>query len=500
MSPQIPTPRLEAVRFEGDQLDQMRATISIIGKAIKDGSRYLPIINRARALASKAAPKDYLGQVQEIFGDFVKRWRYVRDPYGKELVTTSPEQIFHLVMGGRSADPGVGFGLGAGDCDDATVAIGSQLAAIGFPVRIATIAPNGAPPGRLMSHVFAQAQIPGVGWVSVDPVVYPSHGAFYTPPGSRLATFDLQGRFLGGSGNLLTMSGLAGFNNTGDQIMHLSEFRDLSGPDDFDYSGGAPLDFRKYGIKGFGAFAESMGILDLGDCALGMAAEVDVDRYGRAHTPILEVRPSDYEHIRKFGRPKHKMLALSDDLEVYEYDENLGFFKKLFKKIKKGVKKVKDKIRAAAKKLLKKIPGGKALLKLGKKVWSISKKIVSPLTKFVGKYAKKLAPIAALIPGYGPVIAAGLHTAGAVVKLMNKHGVKVAAKDDSKVGKLKFTSDKAAKNFINELQSEAAKFKRRGKKIDAQPLAPRRRPMMARRQMVTPGRRQIAANVRRRAA
>jgi len=94
----------------------MRTTIGVIGQAIKNSSIYLPIRNRAAALASTAPPKDYLGQMKAVFDDFVQRWRYVRDPDGKELVTTSPVQVFKLVMGGTNADPGAGFGLGVGDC------------------------------------------------------------------------------------------------------------------------------------------------------------------------------------------------------------------------------------------------------------------------------------------------------------------------------------------------------------------------------------------------
>ena len=459
-------PQLSAIPINGDTYAQMRTTIQVIGKAIKDGSLHLPIRNRAAALASKALPKDYLGQVEEIFDDFVKRWRYVKDPLGKELVTTSPQQLFALVMGGRSADPGAGFGLGVGDCDDATCAIGAQLMSIGFPVRIATIAPIGAPPGNLMSHVFCQTAVPGHGWVTVDPVVYPAQGAFYTPPNSRLATFSLEGQYLGGSGNIVNLSGLDGvFNKRSSKQMHYNEFEDVSGFGDFDPTPGDPLDFRKFGIKDFGIYSEAMGILDLGDCSIGLAAEVDVDRHGRAVTPILELQPKDYNYIRQNRKPYHGMLALSDDLEVYEYDNGLGFFKKMFKKIKKKVKKVRDKVRKVAKKLLKKIPGGKALLKLGKKVWKISKKIVKPLTKFVGKYAAKLAPIAAMIPGYGPAIAAGLHMSGKIANIMNKHGVKVVAKKGDSVGKLRFKSDKAAAAFKRELEQEARLAKSKGGRL-----------------------------------
>ena len=85
-------------------------------------------------------------------------------------------------------------------------------------------------------------------------------------------------------------------------------------------------------------------------------------------------------------------------------------------------------------------------------------KIVKPLVKFVGKYASKLAPIAALIPGYGPAIAAGLKIAGKVANAMNKYGVKIAGK----VGQVRTLVSKdpeAIKRMQKELAIEAQKLK-----------------------------------------
>ena len=491
-----PTPTLQSIKIPGQVYDQMRATVDIIGKAIKDGSRYLPIRNRAAALASRARPKDYLGQINEIFDDFVKRWRYVKDPVGKELVTTSPQQLFHLVMGGRSNDPGVGLGRGAGDCDDAACAIGAQLAAIGIPVRICTISPQGAPPGRLMSHVFVQGQVSGLGWITVDPVVFPKHGMGYTPPHSRMAIFDLEGNFLEGSGNLTNMAG--GYSGLGEMetkpMCNCRQFRDMAGFGDYAGAEEDILDFRRYGVKDFGIYADTMGIMDLGEYGgMNLAAEVDTDERGYAWTPILEMAPADYNYIRETGRPYQGMLALGDNLEVYSYDGNLGFFKKLFRKAKKGLKKIGKKAKSLAKKLLKKLPGGKYLLKLGKKLWKVSKKLLAPLTKFVGKYAAKLAPIAALIPGYGTAIAAGLYTAGKVAKLMNKFGVKVTKKKGDPVGKVKFKSGAAGKAFQKALKKAAKAEKKKGKRVDGKRRGSRGgRPMRVgrgRRPMIKRGRR-----------
>lgn len=358
-------------------------------------------------------------------------------------------------MGGRSQDPGAGFGPGVGDCDDATVAIGAQLMSVGFPVRIATIAPQGAPPGNTMSHVFCIADVPGMGWVTVDPVVFPNQGVFYTPPHSRLAVFSLAGDYLGGRGNIQNMSGeLSGLDK--ENNMNVNEFQDLAGIQDF--MGNEPLDFRRYGVKDFGLYADNMGVLDLGDCGMSLAAEVQTDAKGRAWTPILELRPEDYDYIRRYGRPYKNMPALSDDLDVYTWDQNLGFFKKLIKKVRKKARKI-------AKKLLSKIPGGKYLMRLGKKIHKISAKLVRPLTKFVGKYAKKLAPIAALIPGYGPAIAAGLHASGRIANLMRKVGGSVVSKKGEAAARLKFPSGTAAKEFQKLLKKEAQKEKARGRSL-----------------------------------
>ena len=460
-------PRLDRVAVRGGIVPQMRLTIKLIGDAIVDSSRYLPIRNRAAALATTASPKDYLGQVKAVYGGFLRHWRYVRDPFGRELVHRSPKQVFELVMGGSSDSPGVGLGRGAGDCDDATIAIGAQLASIGFPVRIATIAPEGMPSGPTMSHVFAQANIPGLGWVTVDPVVHPAHGFGYTPPHSRLVTWDLTGQLLGQSGNVQDLDGYQGENMYTD----VDRWQDYSGLGDYLGDNEPLYDFREHGVKDFGIYADEMGML--GGC--GLMAEVDTDEYGRAWTPQLELAPHDWNFVRQNGAAYHGMLGLSDEAEPYIYDEGLGFFRRLFKRIRKGIRKVGKKVwggikrvgkrlKKFGKKLLRKIPGGKFLLKLGKKIWKVATKFVRPLAKFIGKAAKKLAPIAALIPGYGPAISAAMYKTGKIADLMNKFNVKSVAKKAG-ISRLRFPSGKTAKRFQKALKKLARKTKRRRQRV-----------------------------------
>jgi hypothetical protein len=173
--------------------EQMTVTLAFIGKAIRDGSSYLPIRNLAASLAATAPRKDFPKQLKAIWDYFVKRWRYVRDPHGTETVTMNPRAIYNLVMGHNGGAGGKGFGVG--DCDDATVAIGSMLMAAGFPVRIGTTAPPGMG-GTAFTHVFAQAHVAPYGWVTVDPVLLPNAGLGAVAPHSRMAIWDLKGRLI----------------------------------------------------------------------------------------------------------------------------------------------------------------------------------------------------------------------------------------------------------------------------------------------------------------
>jgi hypothetical protein len=183
---------------------QTRTTLRLIGRSIKKAAEYLPIRNHAAAVASTAPPKNYLAQLGAIYRDFVRRWRYVRDPAHKELVTASPRAVarYTLALDGI----GLGMGYGAGDCDCATIAIGGELLATGFPVRIATTADPRMPPGPLFGHVFAQAFVPRFGWVTVDPVLYPHRPPLATAPHARIAFWNLDGRLLGYRGNVRGLS------------------------------------------------------------------------------------------------------------------------------------------------------------------------------------------------------------------------------------------------------------------------------------------------------
>lgn len=473
---------MKKIHVEGGPYQQMRTTIGLVGKAIVDGSRYLPIRNLACRLAADAPAKDYFRQAKSIFDHLVKRqWKYVRDPVNQELVTTSPEALYKYVLAGDGV--GVGNGIGAGDCDDIAAGTGALLYSIGFPVRLATTAPVGVPAGNMFGHIFVQTQIPRVGWVTVDPVVYPKNGFGFTPPNSRIAFYDLTGRLISKHGNAQNLNGWeeqdmgynTGYSDAGFAAAMLPDMG-LAGIESASPMN-MPEDWRDYGIPDFGSYSEIDGVIS-GDEIEPLAAEVSyefdgVNLYSR--TPILELARKDYNYVKRNRVPYHGMMALGDDLETYAFDGELGFFKKLFRRAKRGVRRVRKRIRGGIKKILKKIPGGKKLIRLGKKIWKVAHKIVKPLTKFVGKYAAKLAPVAALIPGFGPAVAAGLYTAGKVANIMNKYGVKLKGAAGS-IRKLAFPSATIASKFRKELSSAARKEagKQAGKRRRRRPRPGRR--------------------------
>lgn len=256
-------------------------------------------------------------------------------------------------------------------------------------------------------------------------------------------------------------------------IPHINQWKDYGfggvGEENEPYDNLEPEDFRLYGLPEYGAYAEMLGIISGDEIPVPLAVEVDQELYGSgvyARTPMIELAPDDYKYVSIMKQPYDGMMGLGDTGQVYEWDGTLGFFRKLFRKAKAAVKKVARKVRKGVRKVLKKIPGGKYVLKLGKKIFKIASKIVKPLTKFVGRYAAKLAPVAALIPGYGPAIAGALYAAGKVANLMNKYGVKIKGAA-GKVRKLAFKSGKSAKRFRKALKRAASSEKRKMRRVGA---------------------------------
>ena len=444
----------------------LKRTVQLIGQGIRAGSIYLPLREHVAALATKAPPKDYRKQVEAIYRDFLARWRYVRDPLAAETVTVGGPQIWGQIWGFDQPNK-----LGYGDCDDATIGIGSALAAIGIPIRIVTIAGPTTP--GLLSHVYLEAQIPpGRDWTAVDPVGHPKHDFAWRPPERRRATWDLYGRPLGRSGQWPPEAAGLFATQEGDQMYH-GQYSDF-GLENYGLAGigdeGRLVNFNQYGpVVGYGAYSGVLGIINDASHILAEYDETDEVAPGLVRTKMLELAPADWQAVRQTGAPRMGAVALADDGDVYQYTAGTmgGFFKKIFSKVKSGFRKIKKGVKG----LIAKLPGGKYLIKLYDRVHSIAMKIVKPLMKIVGKYAAKLAPIAALIPGYGTVIAGALFAAGKIAKIMEQTGVFQDPK-----GKPVFKSGKQAALFKKRL-AHAAEAEKRGQGKQKQPqYAPPLRP------------------------
>lgn len=203
------------------------------------------------------------------------------------------------------------------------------------------------------------------------------------------------------------------------------------------WPGSEPEEWSTVGLAGWGYLSPSMGVID-GSALGGIGVEVDEDQMdpsGYVRTPMIELGSADYKYVVANGQPYDGMLGLGDDGEVYVYDGLGGWFKRLRRRIRrafkkvgrgirrvaKGIRKIRKRIQKGIRKVIRRLPGGKMLLKIGGKLRKIAMKVVKPLAKL----GRKLAPVAALIPGYGPAIAAGLRIGGKIAQHLGQTGVPI---------------------------------------------------------------------------
>lgn len=400
--------------------DATRYTLKLIGKAIKDGAEYLPIRNYAAALATTAEHKDYLGQAKAVWNHFLKNWRYVLDPVDKELVVTGPEALYNLVLGHNG---GVGLGKGAGDCDDATAALGAGFRSIGFPVRLGTVTPPHGNP--FFNHVFLQYQVPNVGWITVDPVLHPQMGLGDIAPHSQIAFWNLEGDLIASRGISPKQIKAVYGDGKGERMRNFQQLHmGFLGVEDAN-TGMNPLYPWDQEVLQFGQYADQLGYIPDASSLMVEVNEADELQEGWVRTPMLEVAPDDYSYIKSHGKPYNGCTAVSDIGQVYEWDD-MGALFSLFgqapkrrrrRRRRRGKKsavrtaappsrtaKVASKsVKAKLPKIIKTIPTG-ALVKIKDTPITAAMKAVKPIIESVDYWARKLAPVAAILPGSGPSI------------------------------------------------------------------------------------------------
>ncbi len=181
--------------------DPLGVALVNMGRAARDASRSFTLQEWASRLAAKAPPRDYVGQLRELYGGIIKRWRYVMEP--GERVPGSGRAVLRYTLGAgyNCADPErcdveatPWRSMGWGDCDDVSTLAAAGVLALGMsPVWRVVRWPGGA-------HVSVLARTPRGRVVSLDPVGHPSHGFGWRmdPPAGDVQTFDLDGRPVAG--------------------------------------------------------------------------------------------------------------------------------------------------------------------------------------------------------------------------------------------------------------------------------------------------------------
>ena len=99
-------------------------------------------------LTANLAHKDYRGEACACLAYVRDQIRYVRDPASAEQLSP-PDWVMRI---------------GAGDCDDKAILLGSLLASIGHPARFIAVAFE----PEAWSHVWVQDRIGGR-WVDLEP-------------------------------------------------------------------------------------------------------------------------------------------------------------------------------------------------------------------------------------------------------------------------------------------------------------------------------------------
>lgn len=147
MTPLAPTDFLEGWQATQGSAPQTLARMAHnIRASLKDPA----VVETARGIVARVEPRDCVAQARAIRAWTDKRFRFVRDPLGVELLETP---AFHLA---RIRE----LGFVQGDCDDAATITAALGMAIGIPAMLHAVA--FFDPGAPFAHVYT--------------VLYPTNG------------------------------------------------------------------------------------------------------------------------------------------------------------------------------------------------------------------------------------------------------------------------------------------------------------------------------------
>lgn len=173
-------------------------TLGVMGKAAREAARTWTLREWAARLATRAKPRDYVGQLRELYRGILERWRYVQEP--DEWVHGSARSLLGHVLGLKYNTPdGTDYTRvdpskvsakhkGWGDCDDVATLAAAGVQALGMTPYFRVVAnPRGG------AHVSVVARTPRGEMISLDPVGHPEHGFGWAAPG-RFDLFDMYAR------------------------------------------------------------------------------------------------------------------------------------------------------------------------------------------------------------------------------------------------------------------------------------------------------------------
>lgn len=150
-------PNQPAVAKEMD-LDPIEDRVAVIGRLIKKYSRLPEIREEAISIVAKRCgdkwcikEKDWDNEVRAVFDYVRQRVRYVRDHYSVD----------------QFSGPDRTLAVGAGDCDDYSIVLGSLLMAIGNRVKLRVVQADG---GASFNHIYILANPDSSGrkWTPLD--------------------------------------------------------------------------------------------------------------------------------------------------------------------------------------------------------------------------------------------------------------------------------------------------------------------------------------------
>ena len=172
-------------------------TLRTMGKTAREAASTWAFREWAAKLATKARPRDYVGQLRSLYHGLLDRWRYVAEP--EEWVHGSARSMIAHVLGTKYNTPAgtdhtrVPLSRvstrqkGFGDCDDISTAAAAGVLALGMRpyFRVAR--------GNRGAHVSVVARTPRGQLVSIDPVGHPEHPFGWALQADDVEIFDLDG-------------------------------------------------------------------------------------------------------------------------------------------------------------------------------------------------------------------------------------------------------------------------------------------------------------------